>query len=329
MPRILVAGKIHDRGLSLLRSAPDVTLDYVEDTSPQAYRPHLAAADAVLLRTQPMTADIIDMAERLKIVSRHGVGFDTVDMAALSRRGIPLAVVGDVSSTAVAEQTAALMLACAKRLIRHDAAARSGNWNLRDELEASELEGKVLLIVGFGRIGRKMAGFAAAFGMRLLAYDPYQDRAAVEAAGAQTVDDLADGLAEADFVSIHIPKTKPEPIIGAAELARMKPTAVILSTARGGLIDEQALAAAFASNRLAGAGLDVLASEPPPADHPLLASDRVIVTPHIGGLTRESAERLGVGAARNILDFFAGDLHPSLVVNGHEIGFAIASRSRP
>lgn len=322
MPRVVIAGKIHPSGPDLLMAAPDISVDYVEDSGAQSFIAHLADADGLLLRTQPMTAEIIATAPNLKIVSRHGVGFDSVDVEALSQRGIPLAIVGDLNSTAVAEHAMMLVLSCAKRLVRHHGAVIDGGWQIRDRLAATELSGKSLLIVGFGRIGRKVGELAAAFGMRILAHDPYQNAATIAATGAVPMGDLTAGLREADFVTLHIPKVGPEPVIGVAELALMKPAAMIISTARGGLIDEHALADALAKDSIGGAGLDVLVEEPPPPDHPLLASERVILTPHIGGLTAEGGERLAIGAARNILDFFAGKLDPSLVVNADQINFS-------
>jgi D-3-phosphoglycerate dehydrogenase len=321
MVRILIAGKINPSGIDLLKAAPGVSVDYVGDGAPDAYVSHLADADGLLLRTQPMTAEIIAGAPKLKIVSRHGVGFDAVDVDALNRRSIPLAIVGDVNSTTVSEHAMMLMMSCAKQLVRHHAAVQTGDWALRDQMVAIELSGKTLLVVGFGRIGRKVGALAAAFGMNIQAYDPYQDADTIAAAGATPVESLATGLAAADFVTLHIPKVGAEPIIGAAEMALMKSTAIIVSTARGGLIDETALAQALNGNRLGGAGLDVLSTEPPPPDHPLLTTNRVILTPHIGGLTAEGGERLASGAARNILDFFAGRLDPALVVNSKHINF--------
>jgi D-3-phosphoglycerate dehydrogenase len=315
MARVLVAGRIHESGLALLRDAPDVVLDYVEEVSLESYRPLAESADAILIRTQPMPAAVIEAARNLKIVSRHGVGFDAVDVAALNRRGIPLAVVGDVNSRAVAEHAMALVLATTKRLPEYDAHLRAGDWNFRNELVAGELFGATLLIVGFGRIGQHVAAMAAPFGMRILAFDRYRHDDEIRAGGAEPVQRLEDGLRQADIVSLHIPRSDGRPVLGAEELAAMKRTAIIVNTARGGLIDEAALAQALNDGRLAAAGLDVFRDEPPKPDDPLLLSSHAIVTPHAAGLTEACAERMSVAAARNILDFFAGRLDPSLVVN--------------
>lgn len=319
MPRVLVAGKIHADGLALLQGGPGVTLDYVEEVSAASYAPFLAGADALLIRTQPLPADYIAGAPKLKIVSRHGVGYDSVAVEALNGRGIPLAVVGDVNSRAVAEHAAMLMLSAARRTVLFDRRMREGDWHYRNSLDADELDGRTLLIVGFGRIGRRLAQIAVALGMTVLAYDRFQDAAGIEAAGVTPVATLHEGLARADVVSLHVPKSGAEPLIGAAEFAAMKRSAILVNTARGGLIDEAALLAALEEGRLAAAGLDVLDAEPPARDDPILACERIVLSPHNAGLTEACGRRMAMAAARNILDFFAGTLDPALVVNRAEI----------
>ncbi len=320
MPHILIAGKLHPDGLALLEGASGITSDVIEDTGDTAYLDRLPDADAVLLRTQPLTAEILATAARLKIVSRHGVGYDAIDVAALSARGIPLTVVGDVNAQSVAELTLTLMLAAAKRLIRADRATRAGNWTYRERLEPCELNGKTLLIVGFGRIGRRVARLCQAFEMRVLVHDPFVPAKEIVAAGVTPATDLAEGLRRAQVLTLHLPKTGDAPLIGAAELALLPEDAILVNTARGPLVDEAALMAAVKSGRLAAAGLDVFQAEPPPAEAPVLADDRLVLTPHAAGLSRESASRMAVAAMRNILDFFEGRLDSRLVVNAADLG---------
>jgi D-3-phosphoglycerate dehydrogenase / 2-oxoglutarate reductase len=319
MPRILVAGKIHADGLAVLHAEPGVTVDYVEAVSAASYEPFLATADALLIRTQPLPANFVALAPQLKIVSRHGVGYDSVDVEALNGRGIPLAIIGDVNSRAVAEHATMLMLSAARRAVLFDRKMREGDWNYRNSLDADELDGRTLLVVGFGRIGRRLAQIATALGMAVLAYDKFQDAAEIAATGVTPVDDLLDGLRRADVVSLHVPKSGSEPLIGAAELAVMKPSAILINTARGGLIDETALLAALEEGRLSAAGLDVLDSEPPENDDPMLTCERVVLSPHNAGLTEACGRRMAIAAATNILDFFKGTLDPALVVNRAEI----------
>jgi D-3-phosphoglycerate dehydrogenase len=262
-----------------------------------------------------MTAETIALARRLRIVSRHGVGYDAIDAKALKDRGIPLCIVGDVNSRAVAEHTLMLMLAVARRAARHDAAARNGNWNIRNRFETVELDGRTLLLLGFGRIGRRVAELARAFGMAVMAHDPFVKPDILAKHGVRPADDLYKALAQADYVSLHIPGQSTGAVISAPELAAMKPTAILINAARGGLVDEIALDHALREGRLFGAGLDVLTSEPPDAAHPLLSNDRVLISPHTAGLTDECAARMAVASVQNVIDFFAGRLDPALIVN--------------
>ena len=315
MPHVLIAGRIHEDGLAVFARNPGYTVEMVDEVSTESYAPKLPAADALLIRTQPLPGWAVAAAPRLRIVSRHGVGYDAVDVPALDARGIPLAIIGDVNSRPVAEHTVALMLALAKRVTLYDAATREGRWAVRNSFSATELDGKRLFLVGFGRIGRIVAGMAAAFGMRVSAYDPFQTADAIAAAGAEPVTNLLAGLRGADVVSLHVPKAGDRPLVGAAELAVLAPQALLVNTARGGLVDEDALADALEGGRLGGAGLDVFADEPPRASNRLLGCRGAILSPHSAGLTEECAARMGTVAARNIVDFFDGRLDPRLVVN--------------
>lgn len=319
MPHILIAGKLHPSGLALLEASPGVTYTHVEEISEASYQAHLDKADGMVIRTQPMTAASVAKAARLKIVSRHGVGYDAVDVAALNARGIPLCIVGDVNSVSVAEHAMMQILACAKQLIRADRAVRQGPWGWRNKLEQGEVSGKTLLIIGYGRIGRNLATMAAAFGMKIIAHDPYLEAKGWPEGQVACADDLGAALALADFVSVHIPKAD-RPIIAETEIAAMKRGAIIVNTARGGVVEEAALADALLSGQIAAAALDVFDEEPPAAGHPLLAFDQVILTPHTAGLTAEAAERMAVSSVQNLLDFFAGQLDPALIVNVAALG---------
>lgn len=317
MPRVLVAGKLHESGLAMLRAAPEIELDYVEAVDAAAMAPYLDSAEAVLLRTQPLDSDAIARCASLKMVSRHGVGFDAVDVEALNARGIPLAIVGDVNARTVAEHAMLLLLAASRRLNVYDGAARGGGWRYRNSLEAREVFGKRLLIVGFGRIGRHLATMAAGFGIEVTAFDPYLSDPLPE--GVTRATDIEAALAEADLISLHTPKTD-RPMLDAGRIARLKPSAVVVNTARGGGIEEPALADALHAGRLHGAGLDVFSVEPPEKDNPLMDCRNAVLTPHAASMTVECAERMATVAARNIMDFFNGCLDPSLVVNARAIG---------
>lgn len=315
MTHILVVGSLHPDAVALLDAAPGITYELTDGATEDCYAHRIADADALLIRTQPLTAGTIAKAEKLKIVSRHGVGYDAVDVAALTARGIPLCIVGDINSGGVAEHAMMMLLACVKHVIRSDAAVRNGNWAWRNTLEAGELTGKNLLIVGYGRIGRRLAGFARGFDMTVRAYDPYLAAKGWPEGDVAKVDDLDEGLAWADAISLHAPRSD-APLIGARELGLMKPTAVLVNTSRGGSVDETALADALRTGRIRAAGIDVFDTEPPAPDHPLFGLDNVLLSPHIAGLTAEGSARLGEHSFKNIMDYFAGRLDPALVVNG-------------
>jgi len=314
MPHLLLAGKLHPAGLALLEGAEGVTYDYVEEVSEPSYAPLIGKADALVIRTQPLSAATIARAPRLKIVSRHGVGYDSVDVATLNTRQIPLCVVGDVNSLSVAEHAMMFILASAKRLIRADRSVREGPWGWRNALEAGEISGKNLLIVGYGRSGRHLARMAQGFAMQARAYDPYLVKQGWPDGPALPVASLADGLAWADVISVHAPKAG-RPILDVGEFAQMKPGVIIVNAARGGIVDESALATALTEGKVAAAGLDVFDDEPPAKDHPLLAFTQVALTPHIAGLTQQAGERMAMSSVQNVLDFFAGRIDTDLIVN--------------
>jgi len=318
MPHVLVAGKLHPAGVELLKSTSGVTFDYVEEVSEPSYAPLIGKADGLVIRTQPLSAKTIADASNLKIVSRHGVGYDAVHLPSLNERGIALAIVGDVNSISVAEHALMLILATAKRTVRADLAVRDGDWGWRNRLEATEITGKNLLIVGFGRAGRHLARMASGFGMKIRAYDPYLEQQGWPAGDVRPCGGLLDGLAWADAVSVHVPKAE-RPLIAGTELAVMKPTALLVNTARGGVVDEEALVRALQQGQIAAAGLDVFAEEPPKPGSPLLELDQVILSPHIAGLTAECGERMAVSSVQNVLDFFAVHIDPTLVVNANSL----------
>lgn len=323
MIHVLVLDRVHEAGLALLRTRPDIEVELLPSPTEADIERAIPGADALLLRTQRLTARMIDLGRRLRVIARHGVGYDNVDLEALDRRGIPLVVTGPVNTVSVAEHTLFLMLALAKHGIPHDAAVRHGDWGLRNAFHAWELNGRTLLLLGFGQIGRAVARLALAFGMTVAAYDPYVAAEVMAAAGVVPVAGLAAGLAAADVISVHLPLSDAtRNLLDRAALARMRPGAVVISTARGGVVDERALAEALAAGRLGGAGLDVFEDEPPAPGNPLLGLSNVVLSPHVAGLTAECAQRLAEVSARNILDAVDGRLDPALVVNRQVLGIA-------
>ena len=319
MPNVLVLGKIHPAGIDRLGEA-GCTVRELPD-HPADLTGHVADTDAIIVRMTRIDAAAIEAAARLRIVARHGVGYEAVDVDALTARGIPLALVGDVNSGAVAEHTLALMLGLAKRLAAYDRATRRGDFAIRDSFSARELSGKTVLVIGFGRIGREVAKRCACFGMSVIAADPFVEASTVEKAGYAHVSDFRPALDRADYVTIHVPKTPGAGyLMGASEFAALKPDAVVLNLSRGGLVDENALHDALLAGRLRGAALDVFEDEPPGRDNPLFALDSVIVSPHCAAFTEECARRMALACAENVVAAFDGRLDPALVVNRGVLG---------
>lgn len=326
--QIAIFGKINEAGIERLQAANRFTLierpDHADDRLAVAAR-----ADAIIVRMTKIDEELIDAAPNLAFVARHGVGYDTVDVEALTRRGIPLALTGDVNSGAVAEHTLALMLALAKRIPVYDDAVRTGQFSIRDSFSACELEGHNVLVVGFGRIGRKVAKLCDAFGMAVLVADPFVDAGAIETLGYRLAGDLDSALEQADFVSIHVPKG-PDTVhlIGKAQIARMRRGAFLINVARGGLVDEAALLAALDADQIGGAALDVFEIEPPPGDSPLLKHPAMVLTPHSAAFTRQCSARMALACADNVIAFASDRVDPELVVNPETLGKNSRHRAR-
>lgn len=263
----------------------------------------------------------LEASKDMKVVTRIGVGFDAVDVPALSRRKVPLMVAGTANSPSVAEQAMFMMLTLAKRAVEMHSIVKDGKWASRLGMLPYDLFGKTVLIVGFGRIGTRTAKRCLAMEMNVLIYDPYKPAAEIKAAGCEPVADLDAALPRADFVSIHCPKT-PETVgmFNAARLKRMKATAYLINTARGGIVDEPALYDALVSGKLAGAGLDVFEQEPPPSGHSLFELPNVIMAPHVAGVTREAVDRMSEQTARNILSALDGQPIRQNVINQDVLG---------
>ena len=263
----------------------------------------------------------LEAAMEMKVVTRIGVGYDAVDVPALSRRKIPLMVAGSANSPSVAEQALFMMLTLAKRANELHALVRDGQWSTRLGKLPYDLYGKTVLIIGFGRIGTRTAKRCRAMEMNVEVYDPYQPAAEIRNGGYEAVADLDAALPRADFVSIHCPKT-PETVgmFNAARLGRMKPQAYLVNTARGGIIEEAALYDALTSGKLAGAGLDVFAQEPPPVPNPLFDLPNVIIAPHVAGVTWEAVDRMSEQTARNILSALDGEPIRQNVINQDVLG---------
>ena len=314
---IVMDGDVHSSALAVLDARDDIDLVKVPLEDAAALAEAVSGANGMLARSARITPELIASANGLQIVSRHGVGYDRVNIEALSARKIPLAVTGTANSPSVAEHAMMFMLACAKRLRQTDQRTRNGDFlRARQELGRVELLEKKVLIIGFGRIGKIVARRCQGFDMQVLACDPFIDQQTIRDAGVTPVENFRDVLREVDYLTIHVPlNDETENLIGVEELALLKSTAILVNCARGGIINEDALYDVLKNEKIFGAGIDVFAIEPTPGDHPLFTLDNVLVNPHAAASAMECLERMGVQAAQNILDAFDGKLDPGMVVN--------------
>lgn len=299
MNSILIADPIAPEGVHILERAGHVRVD--ENITAADLRDIIADYDALVVRSRTqVTASLIHAAKRLRVIGRAGVGLDNIDAGAAQQRGITVLNAPYSVTISVAEHTLGLMIALARFVPQADASLRRGEWT-KNKFMGIELQGKTLGIVGLGRIGSAVAPRAIALGMRVLAYDPYITRARALNFGAALVDSLEELLGVSDFVSIHTPlMPTTRGLFGEVEFEQMKPDGRLIFCARGGVVDETALLRALESGKLAGAALDVFETEPPGLN-PLMQHPRVIVTPHVGAMTREAQTKAAVEVAEQIV----------------------------
>jgi len=318
MPHVVVIDPIHPDGIRRLRDAPGITLDHPGDHPAGLPDPaaRLRDAEALIVRGTAVGQAVLDMAPRLRMVCRHGVGYDLVDVPAMTRAGVAVMITPEANAASVAEHALMLMLALARQVLPVDAGVRAGQWRVRDGSRTFELGGRRALILGFGRIGTRVARLLAAIGMRVAVHDPYMPAGTIRGAGYEAARDRDAALAEADIVTLHLPAGEAtRGMVDAAFLAAMKPGAVLINTARGTLVDEAALEAALRSGHLGGAGLDVLRVEPMTERPSLLDAPNLVVTPHVAASTAEGLRRMALDSAGNAISFLAGHPDPDSVVN--------------
>jgi len=316
-PRVLLADEIEKRAAERLARTAELVRPAGEPLETA-----IADVEAVIVRTTPLPRATLEAALRLRVIAKHGVGVDAIDVAYASERGIVVANVPAANAPAVAEFALLAILSLLKP------AARGATWLRRDGggkgsmvaaagaggLGGREVGGRTVAILGWGEIGRRVGTALLGLGARVLAFDPAVEDGTVRAAGGEPAASLTELLAEAEILSIHVPlNDATRGLIGAEELAAMPPGALLVNTARGGVVDEAALAAAIERGHLAGAAIDVFATEPPPPDHPLLRLDEVVCTPHLAGTTEESLRRMAEGAVDAVLAVLAGE-RPAHVV---------------
>jgi D-3-phosphoglycerate dehydrogenase / 2-oxoglutarate reductase len=303
MKRVLIADKLEATGIELLAAA-GIEVDNRPGLKGDELKTAIRAADAVICRSQPkLTAEYFEDTGKLRAVARAGVGVDNIDVAAATRKGVVVMNTPSGNTVSAAEHTIALLLALARRIPAADAVMKAGGWD-RNKFVGTEVAGKTLGVIGLGRIGGEVARRAKGMDMRIIALDPMVTPARATELGYEMAANLDDLLPRVDFLTVHVPGgDKTKSLIGARELGLMKKNARVLNVARGGVVDEKALADALAAGTIAGAGVDVFTAEPVVADNPLLKAPNVVLTPHLGASTLEAQENVAVEAAQLIVDF--------------------------
>ncbi len=313
-PLVVLAGAIHPDGRALLEKEARVVV--CDDETETGLVKVAAEAQGILFRIRPScTESLMAACTKLKVVGRHGVGLDTVDIPAATRLGVAVVHAPGSNSQAVAEHALMLMLACVKRVRQIDTMTRAGDWSAKQRAGNTELAGKTLGIVGVGNIGRRVAKFAGAIGMRVLGYDKYVAEDEVRRRGAEPMKSLDELLPRVDVLTCHTPLTpETRSMINARTLALMKPGAIYINTSRGPVQDERAVFEALARGRLAAAGLDVFEEEPTPLDNPILNLENVVVSSHVAGVTLEATRQAAMQVCGEMLRVLRGE-RPEVLVN--------------
>lgn len=327
--RVLVTDEVDPEGIALLRAHPAMEVDEVPTLPAAELLERIGEYDALIGRSATrITGDLLRRGERLKVIGRAGVGVDNIDLPAATELGVAVINAPGGNTVSVAELTLGVMISLARHVHVAAASMQQGRWD-RSRLGGDELRGRTVSIVGLGRIGGEVARRARAFGMTVVAFDPYVSPTRFEELGTERAESLAVALERADVLTIHVPLT-PETrgMIGAPELGRLGRHALVLNLARGGIVDEAALADALSHGRIAGAGLDVFAAEPLPAESPLRALPNVLLTPHLGASTTDAQRQVAIEACLAVRDALAtGDL--SAALNAAGVGGAGWGEIRP
>ncbi|HKV70378.1 MAG TPA: hydroxyacid dehydrogenase [Gemmatimonadales bacterium] len=311
--RVVIADKLGDAGIALLASSPEIHVVNLAGKSREELEAALTTAEALIVRSETkVTAEMIAKAPNLKVVARAGIGVDTIDVAAATKRGIAVMNAPGANTVSAAEHAIALLLSLLRHIPEAAETMKQGGWD-RKRFEGSELRGKTLGVVGLGRIGGYVAQVAHAFGMTIIAYDPFvaPQRAVELQARLLPIEQL---LAEADIITLHVALTdETRHLLNAQRLKLMKPTAFLVNTARGELVDELALVAAVKEKRIAGAAIDVFAEEPLPKDSPLRGLERVLLTPHLAASTSEAQKRVAIEICTAVREaLLRGDLSTAI-----------------
>ncbi len=316
MYKIAIIENIHKDGLDLLKNHPKFEYEIIEDPSEKNLIEKLPKFDGCTLRVSNLDKKILKHCTKLKAISRHGVGYDNVDIKFLKERNISLLVTATANAVAVAEHVIAMFLSLSKSISKYDKEVRDGNFKKNaDKIKTLELLNKNILIAGFGRIGKKLISRCLAFDTKVYIYDPYVDEKIIKDFGGIKLNSINEGLKIADFVSLHMPLTNDtKNLIDYSIMKKMKKNVIIVNTARGGIINESDLDRALNENLILGAALDVFVNEPINLDNPLLKNSKVLLSPHSATFTDECTSRMGKETTKNIIDFFENKIDKSMIV---------------
>ena len=316
MKKVLIIEKIHNSGIELLKKRKDFTYEIVENLEVNFLKSKLKDCDAVSLKVFKLDKELIESAEKLKIISRHGVGYDNVDLITTKKKNITLTITAKANATSVAEHVFFMMLSISRGVEMYDECVRSGNFSKKNHLQLTkELWNKNILIAGFGRIGKNLIKKCKGFDMNVFVYDPYVDKETITGFGGKKINDFSKNIKDMDYLSLHLPSTdETKNLINLKILGSMKKNAILINTSRGAVINELDLNEALNKNMILGAGLDVFVKEPPDLNNPLLKNKKVFLSPHASTFTEECTERMGIETIQSIIDFFDGKLDKSMIV---------------
>ena len=313
MKKILIIQPIHEEGINLLKDNSDFEFEIVDNIDTEFLKSKIKDCDGISIRTAKLSGDVIEAANNLKIISRHGVGYDNIDLEVSKKKDITLAITATANAVAVAEHVMFMILNISKRGSMYDDTVKSGKFNERNKLPKTvELWNKNILIAGFGRIGQALIKRCLGFEMNVFVFDPFVSKEFIEKRGGTKVDNLSETSKDMDAMSLHIPlNDETKNIINYELLKSMKKNCIIINAARGGIVNEVDLDRALNENLIFGAGLDVFETEPPAENNPLLKNKKVFLSPHTAAFTEECMTRMGKETIQNIFDFFDGSLENS------------------
>jgi D-3-phosphoglycerate dehydrogenase / 2-oxoglutarate reductase len=316
MKKILIIQDINEKGRELLKNHPDYEFEVIEDVNDPSLRDKIIDCDGASLRTAKLPGEIINLGKKLKIISRHGVGYDNIDLETCKKNNIAIAITATANAVAVAEHVMFMLLSISKRKNMYDDSVKTGNFSDRNILpKTQEIWGKNILIAGFGRIGQCLIKRCLGFEMNVFVYDPFVSAEKIESLGGKKVEDLKKAVKTMDAISLHIPlNNETKNIINLDLLKTMKKNCIVINAARGGIINENDLDQALNEDLIFGAGLDVFEIEPPEKSNPLLKNDKVFLSPHTAAFTEECMIRMGKETTQNIIDFFDDKLEKSKIV---------------